>query len=187
MKNLVEAKGAVLFWEQPKAFQSRFLLIAGDDIYGELDFSSGFSTSAQAVSIEDRWIYKRVGLLSTRVIIRRAGSESDLAVYSPRWSGTAGEIRFTTGEQYQWRVDNFWASKYVLSGDDGLVMITYLSGSRDRKLSNIFKQQAQVVIASEAWQLSYLPILISLGWYLVILHIEDSSAVAVTASTAVLN
>ncbi len=187
MKNLVDAKELDLFWEQPKLSQMRFILVAEEDIYAKLDFSSGFSTYALAATHDDEWTFKRVGFFSNRVIVRRAGSEIDLATYIPRWTGTEGALRFSTGEHYDWRVSNIWSSKYQLSTDNSQVLITYLSGSRNKKFSNLFKQQAQVIIDPKAWQLKDLSILIVLSWYLVILHYEDSSAVAVTASVAVLN
>jgi len=186
MKNLIDAKGVDLFWEQPKALQTRFILVAGEDIYAKLDFNSGFSTSAEAATNEDRWTFKRVGLFSTRVIVRQAGSQVDFATYNPGWTGIQGKIHFATGCQYDWKVANFWASRYLLSSDNGLALITFLSGSREKNFASIFKQQAQVVIAPEAWQLKELPILVLLGWYIVILHIYDSSASATTASVAVL-
>ena len=187
VKNLMDAKGLDLYWEQPNALQTRFILVAGEDIYAKLDFHSGFSTSAEAAISEDRWTITRMGLFSTQVTVRRVGSEVELATFYPRWTGTEGKILFATGEQYHWRVANFWASKYLVSSENGLELITYISGSREKKFSNIFKQQARVIIAPEAWQLKDLPMLVFWGWYLVILHIEESSAVAVTTSVAVLN
>jgi hypothetical protein len=93
-------------------------------------------------------------------------------------------VQFSDGRVYLWKVANFWATKYAFSDAQGNVLVTYKSGSDEQKLSNLFKQQAQVEVAPEAWQLPELAFLVLLGWYLVILQQEDASAVAAVAATA---
>jgi hypothetical protein len=187
MELLMNAEKRGLFWEQPSAMERSFILRCGEDILANLDFTSAFSSLGEAIFGSERWTLRREGFWSPKVSVRRSGSKSDLAFYEPKWTGTQGKIRFLTGEAYDWSVAGFWGTAYSISRGDGLEIITYHSGSKKNKFSNIFKQQAQMIIAPEAWQIKVLPILVLLGWYLVILYHEDSVAVAATASMSVLN
>ena len=187
MEPLVNAKDLELFWVQPAALKRSFILRSGERIFGSLVFRSAFGSLADAISCKDSWTFKRVGFFSPRVTIRRAGSGIDIANYQPKWTGTEGSLLFSGGRSYLWRVANFWATRYTFSDSQGNELVTYRSGSDEQKLSNLIKQQAQVEIALQAWQLPEVDLLVILGWYLVILQQEDASAVAVTASIAVLN
>jgi len=175
-----------LFWEQPSVMDRSFVLRSGEDIIGTLDFTSAFSSLGEATLGGEKWTFRKGGFLSPKVSVRRSGSKIDLAIYEPDWTGTQGEVRFSTGELYNWSVASIWGTMYTINREDGLELIAYLSGSKKKKFSNIFKQQAQMIIAPEAWQIKELPILVLLGWYLVILHHEDSTTVAATASISVL-
>jgi len=187
MEPLINAKDLELFWAQPGAMKRSFILRSGERIFGSLTFRSAFGSLADAISGKDSWTFKRVGFFSPRVTIRRAGSGIDIAIYQPRWTGTEGSLLLSGGRSYLWRVANFWATRYTFSDSQGNELVTYRSGSDEQKLSNLIKQQAQVEIALQAWQLPEVDLLVILGWYLVILQQEDASAVAVTASIAVLN
>ncbi len=186
MRQLTDIMGSDLFWEQPKVSQQNFILrTEGDDI-GQLHFSSAFNTSAEATSGDEHWIIKQMGFLADRVRVQSADSEVELASYHPNSIGTSGEILLPTGGKYTWAVTNFLGTRYCISNADGLDLITYISWTRSRKFSNLFKQQAQIVIAPEAWHINELPILVFLGWYLIIVHREDAALIASTASLGVL-
>ena len=178
MLPLMIAKNLELFWEQQKASRRNFVLCSGEQIFARIDFTSAFSTLADAKSGGEHWTLKRVGCLSSQVTIRRVGSVVNLATYHPNWTGSQGQVRFSTGEIYNWEVANFWSTQYAIHSEDGNELVTYRFGSKSRKLSNIFKQQAQVVITPEAWQLQELPILVLLGWYLIVLQADDLAAAA---------
>jgi hypothetical protein len=186
MKQLVEAKETQLFWEQLKASQWNFYLRSVETVFAQLNFRSALSTLAEANSGGEQWTIKRIGFFSTRVTIRLVGSDVDLVTYHPDWTGAQGNIQFSTGQEYKWSVVNFMRTRFTISREGGNELISYLSGSRAKKFSNIFKQEAQVVITSDAWQIRELPILVLLGWYLAVLNREDSNGVTVTASIGVL-
>jgi len=187
MELLKNAEKHELFWEQPSAMEQSFILCCGENILAKLDFTSAFSSMCEAIFGSERWTFRREGFWSPKVSVRQPDSKSDLAMYKPKWTGTQGEIRFSTGEVYSWSAAGILRTRYSISRGDGLEIITYLSGSKKTKFSNIFKQQAQMIIAPEARQIKVLPILVLLGWYLFILYHEDSAAVAATASISVLN
>jgi hypothetical protein len=182
MLPLMNAKDFELFWEQPNGWQRSFVLSSGEAIYAKLDFNSEFSTLADAITEGKHWTFKRIGCFSTWVSVRWAGSKVDLATYHPNWTGSQGQIQFSSDKLYTWRISNFWGTRYSINREDGLELIAYQSGSRTWKFTNLFKQQAQVISRPEAWQIKELPILMLLGWYLVILRQEDSAAAAVVVT-----
>jgi hypothetical protein len=110
----------------------------------------------------------------------------ELASYHPNSIGTSGEILLSTGKKYTWAITNFLGTRYSISKADGTDYITFVSWARSRKFSNLFKQQAQIVIAPQAWHNHELSILVLLGWYLIIIHREDAAVIASTASLGAL-
>jgi len=179
MELLVNAKELELFWVQPRVTRRNFILRSGERIFGQLGFQSEFDSLAEAISADRVWTFKRGGFFSPHVTVRQAGSNIDLAIFRPKWTGTEGQIQYSSGEVYSWRVANFWATSYTVSDANGIELVTFRSGSDEKKISNLFKQQAQVQIALVAWQLVELPLIVLLGWYLTLLQREDSTAVAV--------
>jgi hypothetical protein len=167
-----------LHWVQPKRMQRKFELCGGELIFATLEFQKIFGSLATAVASVGRWTFKRVGFFNPRVTVRREGEENDLAVYRPTWSGTHGAIDFGDGRLFHWKTANFWATRYTLVDGSGELLVTYHSGLKDARLGNLLKTQARVEIDPAAYDLAELPILVLLGWYLIILQQEDSAAVA---------
>jgi hypothetical protein len=185
MNQLKDAMGVDLYWEQPKLSQQNFVLRSADDSFAQLNFVSTFNSTARATTADGGWVIKQSGFFSNQVNLRLEDSQVELASYQPNWLGTSGEIQFSMGVKYRWNVVGATGSRFNISMD-GNELITYISGARDRKFSNLFKQQAQMVMAADAWQINDLPVLVLLGWYLVILHYENAALVASTASLGAL-
>jgi hypothetical protein len=186
MKQLTDAMGSELFWEQPKLSQRNYILRSEVDTFGQLHFSSAFNTTARATSGDELWTIKQMGFLSDYVSVQRVDSEVELVSYHPNITGMKGDIQVLTGGKYTWGVTNFLGTRYSISTVDGPELITFQSGARNRKFSNLFKQQAQILIAPEAWHIDELLILVLLGWFLVIVRLEDAAVIASTASLGAL-
>lgn len=174
-----------LEWVQLKAMERRFELRAGEETLGSLEFQSAFGSLAVADCGTERWTFKRVGFFRPRVTIRREGEQQDLAVYRPKWSGSEGVLEISSGRTYTWQTANFWATRYVLAGEDGQALVSYQSGLDDNQIKDLFKSQARVEISPAAARLPELPLLVCAGWYLILLYKEDSAAATVAATTAI--
>jgi hypothetical protein len=183
MESLSNATHLKLFWVQPRAMERSFVLRGDEREFASLEFKSSFGSLALAEAADGRWTFKRVGFFNPRVTIRRAGEELDLGVYRPRWTGSEGTLEMG-GRTYVWKTANFWATQFVLLDSSGGELLRYKEGAQKSKLSDIFKNQAQVEIAPHAWRLPELSLLVMLGWYLIILHQEDAAAAATAASAA---
>ncbi len=173
-----------LEWVQPKTMERGFELRAGGQTVAVLEFQSPFGSLAVAACGSERWTLKRVGFFRPHVTIRREGEPTDLAIYQPKWFSSEGVLEFSAGATYIWRTANFWATRYVLARPDGQVLISYQNGLDENQLKDLFKNQSRVEIDPAAGGLAELPLLVCMGWYLIILHAEDSAAATAAATAA---
>lgn len=180
----ISSYAAHLQWVQPAATRRYFELRLGEQLYGSLEFASSFGSRAVAAAAGARWTFKRTGFFNVRVTVRVEGQPDDLAVYYPRWTGREGHLKTAGGRMYEWRAANFWATRFVFSGERGDEMVIFKQGLEDAGLKGIFKYQARVEIAPAAADLPDLPLLALLGWYLMILSYEDSAATAAAAASS---
>ena len=182
MKNLTEIFGAKLEWREPKATARHYELRAGGELCGALNFRSAWGTLATAETAGGAWTFKRVGFLNPRVTVREAGSEEDLAVYRPRFWGD-GQITLTDGATLHWRSLNFWSTQWAFTDSASRPLVTFRSGVQDQKLKDIFRTQATVEVAPAASADPRLPLLVCLGWYLILLQHQDTAATAGTVAS----
>lgn len=173
-----------LHWVQPKAMERRFDLMGVTQRFATLEFPSAFGSLASAWTADGAWTYKRVGFFSPRVTVRVEGSENDLAIYRPRWTGMQGTLEFAGGQGYVWNTVNFWGTRFQFADANGQPVIAFQTGVGEGKFSDFFKTQAQVEIDPGALGNPDLPVLATIGFYLIILHHDDSAAAASAAAAA---
>jgi hypothetical protein len=159
-----------------------FSLHAGEQEYARLEFQSAFGSRALAETAAQRWSFKRVGFFNPRVTVRRPDQDTDLAVYQPRWTGTEGTLTLAGGQTFQWRATNFWATRFAFMDSRGEILLEFKEGTQEGHFSDLFKTQAQVQIAQNFGELEQIDLLVTLGWYLLILYHEDAAGVAAAAS-----
>ena len=183
MEAISSAIGLQLHWVQPKTMERRFELCGDDHLFGSLRFESAFGTLATAELAGVRWTFKRVGFLNPRVTIREAGSNENLAVYWPTFWGD-GWLEYVNGSLFHWKSINFWGTAWGFADPQEQLLFLLKSGSEHPKLADLLKTQAVVGIEPAGQHVPELPLLLSLGWYLMILHLEDSTTtVATTTAT----
>lgn len=184
MLSLPLASSVPLEWIQPKTFQNRYELRAGENLAATLEFPKTFGSLAIATAADGRWTFKRVGFFNPRITVRVEGQEAELAVYHPKWTGTEGKLQISSGEVFTWKVANFWATQFVwLAGDQPLIL--FRPGVEDTHMSDWFKNQARVEIQPEAGSLKQVSLLVLMGWYLMILKQQDDAAATAATTTAV--
>jgi hypothetical protein len=182
MDDIGRALSSTLHWVQPKAFHRCFELRRGEHVVGTLEFRSACGSLALAVTSAGRWTFKRVGFFSPRVTVRREGEETDLALYRARWTGTEGILEFPDRRTYMWKAANFWATQFGFHRADGGPLVTFSSGSGEGGLSNLFKSQARVEMPPAARKAEEVPLLVVLGWYLMVLQREDAAGSAASVA-----
>jgi hypothetical protein len=172
-----------LHWTQPETFQRHFLLGTEGAPLGSLRFASAFGSLADAQWGESRWTFKRVGFLNPRITVREAGQDSNLAVFTPKFWGD-GWCEFAGGGRFHWKAANFWGTSYGFLDDQERPLFKVSPGIEGETLRGFFKSQATVVLAPHPQRLAELPVLVLLGWYLMILHREDAATTAATTAAA---
>lgn len=183
MEPLINAQDLPLYWIQPKTMARDFTLHSGTHEYATLKFQSTFGSLAIAVTAQHTWSFKRVGFFNPRVTVRRPNEELDLALYQPSWTGTEGTLTISSGQSFQWRATNFWATKFTFRDSSGKSLLWFKEGAEEHHISDLFKTQAIVEIEPHTWQAGELDLLVTLGWYLLILYHEDAGAVAAASAT----
>ncbi|PKL82026.1 MAG: hypothetical protein CVV24_12215 [Ignavibacteriae bacterium HGW-Ignavibacteriae-3] len=182
MKSLREKTGEHLSWMQPKATHQLFELKEGENVFGRLVFPKSVGSLAEAETSDGKWTFKRVGFFNTKITVRKFGEEHELAVFKPNLMAKSGSLEFSSGKKFQWHAANFWETKFELKDDAGEAIVTFQSGVDDPKLKDWFKTQARVEIHEDKKDLEELPVIVLLGWYLIIVLQMDSSAGAVVAA-----
>ena len=176
-------------WLQPKTFQNRFELRDEERVFAALEFPKMFGSLATATTSAASWTFKRVGFFNTRITVRGENLDEDLAVYHPRWTGTQGTLDLGGDTRYTWKVANFWATQFVWETADGKPLITYRPGVEAGNMTDWFKMQARVEFSPEAAAGDFrktetFALLVTLGWYLMLLKYQDDSAATVAATAS---
>jgi hypothetical protein len=171
-----------LYWIQPKTFERYYELRVGEqELVASLTFEKTFGTLATATTKEQEWTFKRVGFLNPRVTIRNADSETDLAVFYPKTFGNSSLI-FSDGRVVEWTSVNFWQTRWGFIDSQGNSLVQFNPGTENDKFSDLFKTQATVEISSFHQPPGILPLLVLFGWYLIIMHQEETATIASTAA-----
>ncbi len=169
------SSGVSLIWAQPQAMSRHYELSCGESLIGSLDFEKSCGSLAVAEVSPKRWTFKRVGFLAPRVTVRNANSEADLAIFRPQWGG-GGTVEIRGSLQFQWRCANFWQTQWVFLRSDHQPVMNF------SHRQGLLKASAKIAIDPAAPTDSEVPLLLALGWYLMILGADDAAAVA--AATA---
>jgi hypothetical protein len=163
-----------LLWVQPLARKREHELHAGDEVVATLRFQRGSLADAEADG--HHWTFKRGGFWHPRITVRQPGSDADVAVFRPHWSG-GGMLEFPDGRAIRLRSANFWQNEWVWESKDQVLV-------RIKGRPGLIKANGAVEIPPEAVTAPDLALLILLGWYLILLFAEDSAAAASGASVA---
>lgn len=183
MQKLTGYKLTDLEWVQPKTGIQNFELRAGQILVGRLSFRSSWGTLAIAETADGCWSFKRVGFLNPRITVRIYGEDTDFAVYQPKIWGD-GVLNLSSGQHYNWKPVNFWNTHWAFLDDEDAVIVKISLGIQEEKLRDIFKTQATINIFQPDLYQEVLPLLVTLGLYLIILHQQDAAAAVAATSAA---
>ena len=111
-----------LEWRQPEARQRLYELTRNAETIATLRFEKRSGSLATGQYGKDQWTLKRTGFLSPRVLIREIGSDQELAIFTPTWTG-GGWLTFTSGRRYHLRSTNFWQTEWAFEAVDGAPVI----------------------------------------------------------------
>jgi hypothetical protein len=172
VRPISEIVGEELLWVQPAARHREHELHAGDDVVATLRFQRGSLADAEAEG--HHWTFKRQGFWQPHVTVRVPGSDADIAIFRPHWAG-GGTLEFGDGRTTRLSSANFWHSEWVWQEkDQPLILFKGRHG--------IVKARGAVEIQPGAASRPDAPLLVLLGWYLILLHAEDANTAALAVA-----
>jgi hypothetical protein len=162
-------------WRQEEAFRRSWELWDSYKQLAELRFPKMFGSSAVASIAGATWTFKRVGFFSPRTTARPEGGAADIAVYEPNFSGSKGTLTVGGGAQVRLRSANFWSTEWVIEDPAGTALVVFHN-------KGMFKHGATVEVSDAGRGRTDLALLLTFGWYILVLYMEDASAGAATAT-----
>jgi hypothetical protein len=175
MKSIRKIAPATLHWVQLRAIKHEFELLSGDELCGTLRWEKAFGSLASATSDDGQWTFKRVGFLNPRVTVRQPGSDLDIAIFKPGWTGS-GVLEFPSGRRFQWEHKDFWRLEWTFQeASQELLRFKSKAGS--------LKMKVGVDLSPSVKNLPEASLLASLGMYLLVLMRDDSAAASASTAT----
>jgi hypothetical protein len=170
MRALHDAAPSNLSWQQPRALKAEYELRAGDELLAILRKSGSFGKSMEAEIGTARFTLKTEGFFRGRITVREAGATGEPAVFSRAGFLGLGQIALPDGRSYGWKMRSFWGGRWAFADDSDRSLVSFTSRNR------FFRAGCEVEIAPGALARPELPVLILLGWYLLLRRREDSSS-----------
>lgn len=166
-----------LSWVQASDGEAGYRLVQDGKSVASLRFAKALGSLATGDAEGSRWTFKRVGVFRPRITVRLEGSETDLAVFEPGWTG-AGPLRFSEGRSYRWTNVSFWQLEWAfVRDDDGSPLVRFFQRA-------VGRHGGPVRVEAAAKELRDLPVLLLLGWYLLVLLDREADASAAAHAPA---
>jgi hypothetical protein len=159
-------------WVQPDVIHRRYELRASDAVLATLHWENPWGSLATGVTSEGRWTLKRAGFLRPRVTVRVAGSDADAAIVTLHWGGT-GDVRLADGHEFRWTHISFWHSEWAFTSTSGEPLLVFKPNFA------LMRMEAEIEIRGQSLSLPELSLLALLGWYLMILIHEETTAAGI--------
>jgi hypothetical protein len=172
MRALRDAAPSTLSWQQPRAMRAEYELRAGDELLAILRKSGAFGMPMEAEIGTARFTLKTEGFLHSRITVREAGATGEPAVFGRTGFLGKGQLALPDGRSYRWRMTSFWGGRWAFLDDSDRPLVSFTSRNR------FFRTGCDVEIAPGALARPELPLLILLGWYLLLRMREDSASSA---------
>lgn len=164
------ARVSGLDWKQTSIWERSYELECGGAVLARIEFQNLLGTKADARTAKSHWTFKRTGIFTPVVTARPAESEEVVARYEPNWSGSKGSITLANGEEGQLRSVSFWG------GDWGL----FLGGEQPAirfETHGLTGSAARVQLDELVRRRGDLELLLTFGFYVLVLHRMDAAAV----------
>jgi hypothetical protein len=124
MEQLSVGEGSMLYWVQPKSWERRYELRSGQQLFATLGGQTDCSTVAIARSAQSVWTLKQGGFHNCHVTVRDRGTQTNVAVYQPRWLGD-GCVPLPDGRSYRWRSRGLGADDWCFCDGSGTPLLVF--------------------------------------------------------------
>lgn len=166
-----------LEWRQAGTWSRSYELFSGGTRIGSLSFKKAFGTLAEGEVDNAKYSFKRVGFLRPEVTIRKSPFEEDIGRIRLSF-GADATLEFTDGKRYNFHRTSFWKGKWSFSDEQGDLLMTM---QMDLAL---FRRGSEVMVEAKGREDGHFPVLVLLGWYIMVLMAEENSAAAASAAAS---
>ncbi|MFL6237570.1 MAG: hypothetical protein ACJ76N_30910 [Thermoanaerobaculia bacterium] len=173
MRTIREAASSYLSWQQPRAFRAEYELRAGDELLATLWSGSSFGATMGAKIGASEFSLMTEGFFQDLIAVREVGAVGVAAYF--RKGAVEGQLALPDDRDCRWKVTSFWSSRWAFVDDSDRPLVSFQARSQ------FFRAGCDVAIDPGALVLPELPILVILGWYLLLRTRDDSAAVAASA------
>jgi hypothetical protein len=163
-RNWEDTRWQKLHWKQPKRLRREFQLHLQNQTWGKLSFERNqFIPRAIASTADQEWRFKYTRFSLPKVTIQVSNETIAQAVLEMNW-GWQGNLIFDDGRSYNW-----------ISTDDDVQEFCFIT-PRDQPVvfflprRRLLKLEAEVDINSTFLHHPHIPLLTTLGWFLVLIH-----------------
>jgi hypothetical protein len=132
-------------------------------------FEQTFGSLASAEVACQNWTFKKEGLFRPRFTVRIPNSDGNLAVFRLNWTGS-GTLEYPDGRQIRWRRTSFWRPDWVFVQGENRPLLRF------KQRIGLLKISARVEFDPADAAMPELPMLVALGWYLVLLAAQAAAA-----------
>jgi hypothetical protein len=160
-----------LHWVPAKGLKRAYELHAADGTVGRIRWPKLFGSLAEAEYRGNRWTFKRGGFLRPHVTVRNESSGEDLAVLDLTWGGS-GLLKMRDGARFRWERLGFWARRFAFTDEVGVELVAF------EPTFGLLRRTGVVDIRPEAAKVPELGMLVTLGWYVIMLIADDEAASA---------
>ncbi|MCX6033166.1 MAG: hypothetical protein NT169_28260 [Chloroflexi bacterium] len=172
MRKISDLIGQTLRWRPTGDDGAESHLCADGEPVAVLRFSDAFGATAIAESADGCWKISRPAAHKTRVIIADAGSDTEIAVLQSGGRDDAGTLQLPDGRRFQFTT-NFLRTAYAFRSPQGFPVVRLKTGG-------VLRMLAEITLAPETHELSELPWMTMLGWYLAVMaHRDHGAAVSI--------
>jgi hypothetical protein len=163
-------------WRESRTAKRQDELHFGERVAATLRWQGLLSNLAYAHSPEGEWTFDRPRILSREVEIRDAESNALVAILYVRWTGDA-TLEFADGRTIDWSPTNFWQTRWAFFDNDERALISFVDTSR------LLEARTAVTFYRSGLSEQESALLTLFGRYLMILHRNDSAAIAATTAS----
>ena len=155
-------------WYQLEGLRSEFELRFGDEPIGTMKLPKMLSSAAVFQCEEGTWTIERTGFMSSKTVVRAAGSTEAVGTYTARiWKG-GGTVELSGDRKLRLR-SNIWQRTFEWCTEEGESLI-------QMKGRGFLKYKVDVQLTREAARWPELHWLVALMFYQMIMMRRDSAA-----------
>ncbi len=161
--------------KQPSARKQAYELRADNELVGTLHWNT-LGSSCAAETADGAWTFNRQGFFKVHVTARALGSEQDVLVYTPNWTGTNARMEHCDGREFALNGPHWWGNRFTLvqkstSAEDVELLAVQIH-------FRLFRGSADVMIQPPLVQMEDASLLTLFSCYLAAMAVEDMSAVS---------